>query len=212
MFCLKCDREKFYPMIRKRFPLLIPIGTVMLIAACAVPPSPEGATGTAESPAPALPPPVVATVPATPPSAADRAGATPRRPDTEATMDAAARSLPTAQPASTDPMAATIQLGGGLAPVETVDVVVGDARPPEVNVFVQGYLPDGCTQIKDISQRYDAAASTFFIAITTSRPKGMACIQVISPFHETIPLDITGIGPGTYIVDVNGVADSFILE
>lgn len=187
-------------------------GALLLLAACAAPPAPEGAMGTAEPPTHALPPPVVATIPATPPSAADRAGTTPHKPDVEATMNAAALTPTAAQSIPTDPMATTLQIGGGLAPVETVDVVVGDTRPPEVNVFVQGYLPDGCTQIKDISQRYDAAASTFFIAITTSRPKGMACIQVISPFHETIPLDITGIGPGTYIVDVNGVADSFILE
>jgi hypothetical protein len=205
---------RFLPPVAacRPIPALVAAGTLILLAACATPPAPEGAAGTAESPATALPPPVAATQPATSPSAADRAALTPRRPDTEATMDAAARSLPTVQPASTDPMAATIQLGGSLAPVEEVDAVVSDSQPPEVNVVVQGYLPDGCTQIKDISQRFDPAAVTFFVTITTSRPPGMACIQVITPFNETIPLDVTGVGPGTYIVDVNGVADAFELE
>jgi inhibitor of cysteine peptidase len=49
------------------------------------------------------------------------------------------------------------------------------------------------------------------VSITTFRSPG-ACIQIIAPFEETIPLEVYGLPAGTYTVNVNGVQGTFSLE
>jgi len=49
------------------------------------------------------------------------------------------------------------------------------------------------------------------VSITTFRSPG-ACIQIIAPFEETIPLEVYGLSAGTYMVEVNGVQGTFDLE
>jgi hypothetical protein len=69
-------------------------------------------------------------------------------------------------------------------------------------VVVSGYLSDGCTTLENIEQkRLDEG---FEITITTTRPAGMNCPQVIMPFKEIISLDVSGLKAGTYTVSVNG--------
>jgi inhibitor of cysteine peptidase len=97
----------------------------------------------------------------------------------------------------------------GLATVEEIELLTLESFPVQFFVIARGYLPDPCTEIHHISQKREG--NTFFITIKTYRSPG-ACIQVIAPFEETIPLDVYGFPAGTYNVDVNGVQDSFILE
>lgn len=99
--------------------------------------------------------------------------------------------------------------GVGLATVEEIDILIAESFPVQVFVVAEGYLPDPCTEIYEISQQREG--NTFFITIKTYRAPG-ACIQVIQPFEETISLDVYGLPAGTYTVDVNGVQDSFSLQ
>ncbi len=88
---------------------------------------------------------------------------------------------------------------GSDAVVEELFVDVKDSIPAEVTVSLIGYLPDGCTEIHEIT--YTRDEQTFIINIVTIRPAGdVACIMVIVPFEESISLDVEGLPAGDYNV------------
>jgi hypothetical protein len=78
----------------------------------------------------------------------------------------------------------------------------------ETHVDIIGTLPDSCTEIDDID--HDYADGTVRVTITTSRPEGLVCSQVIKPFKETIQVETGNLYPGnTYTVVVNDEDFSF---
>jgi inhibitor of cysteine peptidase len=97
----------------------------------------------------------------------------------------------------------------GLAQVESIDILILESFPVQVHVLARGTLPDSCTTIDQISKERDG--TTFRVTLITARP-AEACAQVLTPFEETIPLDVYGLDAGTYTVDVNGVTGTFTLE
>jgi inhibitor of cysteine peptidase len=104
--------------------------------------------------------------------------------------------------------------GGGVqydeAPVENVEVMMLESFPLQVQLKVEGYMPDGCTEIE--STEIEQQDNHFEVTITTSRPTDLACTEAIEPFELNIPLDVYGLPAGEYSVDVNGVAASFTFE
>lgn len=100
----------------------------------------------------------------------------------------------------------------GEAVVEKIDVMTLESFPVQINVLASGYLPDGCTTLGDVKQRY--ADGTFDITLESKKPlDSQACTQAIVPFEKTISLSgVVGLPKGTYNVDVNGVTGEFTLE
>ena len=96
-----------------------------------------------------------------------------------------------------------------VATVESVVVNAQSTAPNEVEVTIKGYLPNPCTKITRIEQQRNA--DTFTITLQTVR-EGSTCVQVISPFEETVALDTTGLAPGTYTVSVQDTAITFDLK
>lgn len=97
----------------------------------------------------------------------------------------------------------------GQAVVNSIDVLILESFPVQVNVVARGDLPDSCTRIDEvISQQSE---NTFRVALTTLRQPDLACTQALTPFEETISLNVDGLPAGTYNVSVNGVTDSFTL-
>ena len=97
----------------------------------------------------------------------------------------------------------------GNSTVEKIEIQILESFPVQVNVIVEGYLPDNCTEIDRIMEIRDE--NTFFINIKTKRPADVFCTQVIRPFEETITLDVDGLKAGVYEVNVNSTIDSFEL-
>lgn len=97
----------------------------------------------------------------------------------------------------------------GMANVESIDILIMESFPVQINVIAEGYLPDGCTRIDEI--KTEREGETFNINITTKRPKDAICTQAIESFRETIPLEVQGLTAGNYTVNVNGVTGSFEL-
>jgi inhibitor of cysteine peptidase len=93
--------------------------------------------------------------------------------------------------------------------VEEIDIIILESFPVQVYLVASGYLPDPCTKIYQISREREDYH--FSVSITTFRSPG-ACIQIIAPFEETIPLEVYGLPAGTYTVNVNGVQGTFSLE
>ena len=98
----------------------------------------------------------------------------------------------------------------GLAPVEEVGILMLESFPVQISVFVRGYLPDACTEIGEIV--HQRVSDTFKVTISTVRPKDMMCAEVITPYEESISLDVVGLEAGVYTVDVNGIAATFELQ
>ncbi len=99
----------------------------------------------------------------------------------------------------------------GIAEVEDVDIIIVDSLPAQVSVVARGHLRDGCTEIDEIQQAFDAETNTFFVEITTVRSSDGFCTMALVPFEEQISLAVGDLVAGTYTVDVNGLTDSFTL-
>jgi inhibitor of cysteine peptidase len=98
----------------------------------------------------------------------------------------------------------------GVASVDNVQVLILESFPIQVNVEATGYLPDGCTTIGNVTTRKDG--NTFYLEISTIRPRDALCTQALVPFTKAVPLDVYGLEKGMYAVDVNGKTASFELS
>ncbi|HNR65992.1 MAG: hypothetical protein WAW45_02580 [Atribacterota bacterium] len=96
-----------------------------------------------------------------------------------------------------------------LAPIESIDILVLESFPVQINVLINGYLPNPCYQITRIEKNQEG--NTFYIKVFM-KYNGLICIQTIKPYKETVALDVYGLVAGTYQVDVNGVVGSFTLN
>lgn len=96
------------------------------------------------------------------------------------------------------------------AVVETAKIYIKESFPVQVDVYVTGYLPDGCTRISDTQKNLEG--NVFNVTIMTERPAHMVCTQALVPYEHMFPLDVMGLKAGTYTVNVNGVRETFTLE
>lgn len=97
----------------------------------------------------------------------------------------------------------------GVAAVESIDILILESFPVQVQAVARGNLPDGCTTLNEVT--VERTGNTFQVTITTVRPVGMVCTEALVPFEKVIPLDVYGLPAGTYTVIVNGVSGTFEL-
>lgn len=122
---------------------------------------------------------------------------------------------PTAVSDSTDSISptATQELSQsviGVANVDSIEVLILESFPVQIEIKARGSLPNGCTTIDNVS--IDRAGNEFNVAIATLQDAGQVCTQALVPFEETIPLDVEGLPAGSYQVNVNGRTGSFTLS
>lgn len=98
----------------------------------------------------------------------------------------------------------------GVASVDNVQALILESFPVQVNVEAMGYLPDGCTTIGNVTTQKDG--NTFYVEISTIRPRDALCTQALVPFTKAVSLDVYGLEKGVYTVDVNGKTTSFELS
>ncbi len=98
---------------------------------------------------------------------------------------------------------------GSAATVEGLSVIVLESFPVQVSVTLDGYLPDGCTSIQEITAVREE--QTFTVDIITKRAEDVACTMAIVPFEETISLDTIGLPAGQYTVVSGEFSDTFTL-
>ncbi len=96
------------------------------------------------------------------------------------------------------------------ANVDSIEILILESFPVQVNVRARGDLPDGCTTIDSVDTVKNG--TTFNITITTLRQTDELCTEALVPFEETISLDVLGLSAGTYAVNVNGISGSFTLQ
>jgi hypothetical protein len=94
--------------------------------------------------------------------------------------------------------ASTDEQVGTLAIVDSVSVEEMSAHS---YALVNGNYPDACTKISDVQQLLEG--NSFNITLYTAAPADLMCAQMISPFTVSILLEVGGIGPGEYTINVN---------
>ncbi len=95
------------------------------------------------------------------------------------------------------------------AQVESVEIQVGQTDPNQVNAIVRGNLPDACTKLQNSQVSFKG--DTFQIKLTVTSPANIGCVQIVTPYEETIALDTANLTPGTYTVIANSVSAVFTL-
>lgn len=97
-----------------------------------------------------------------------------------------------------------------LAPIHEVSVNIAESYPPQVFVYIKGGLSDGCTTFRQLTT--ERRGNTIYIEVATQRPKGAICTQVYGFFEQNVNLGSDFTPGGTYIVKVNEVTTSFVMQ
>lgn len=97
-----------------------------------------------------------------------------------------------------------------VAIVESVAVSTTAAFPLQINALVRGSLPSACVEIAKIQQR-QAGNQIWLTVATRSRLDRRFCAAVLTPFEETVTLDLFGLVAGDYTVVANDAQASFTL-
>ena len=97
-----------------------------------------------------------------------------------------------------------------LANVNTIEIMILESFPVQINVAARGEHPDSCTKVDEITTVREG--NTFVVTINAFRPTDAMCAQVITPYEEVVALDVFELKAGVYTVDVNGIRDTFELQ
>ena len=121
-----------------------------------------------------------------------------------------APSTPTPPPILTEEPVTPVIPVTGVAVVQSLEVQILENSPLQVNAIVRGQLPDaGCTTISGVNQTRDG--NTIKLTLTTSTDPLALCTQSLTPFEQVIALDVSNLPPARYIVNINGIEQSFEL-
>jgi inhibitor of cysteine peptidase len=101
------------------------------------------------------------------------------------------------------------QTAPGLLTVSQVDVIIQESFPPQIIAKVDGWLPDGCSEVGDITQQRNGRAID--VTITIRRLTTGACIAIAPQVSRSIRLNGSFAESGTYTVRVNGIEKAFTL-
>jgi hypothetical protein len=96
-----------------------------------------------------------------------------------------------------------------LAPIDEAQVNL-ELLPVQVSVTIRGVMPDACTRVDRFNQR--VSADTIYLRVYVYRPTDRLCAQVLTPYEETLPLDLSELTAGEYVLDVNGITQTLTLE
>lgn len=97
----------------------------------------------------------------------------------------------------------------GDAHVEDISVDLLESFPVQVRVTAYGTLPDGCTEISKVTTVQKG--NMFDVAMTTERDRTAVCTDAVRQFEESTMLPVEGLLAGEYLVNVNGIQETFTL-
>lgn len=81
-----------------------------------------------------------------------------------------------------------------------------DGQAVTVEVLIKGALPDGCTELHDVTQ--ERIAQLINVTLRTRKPQGGLCTTVMRPYRFYLDLD-EGLAEGAYTLKVNDQTKSF---
>jgi hypothetical protein len=110
----------------------------------------------------------------------------------------------------------TFELTGDNIPfkanIKQIDIQILESFPIQVQVLVKGELSNPCQAIDQIQVvRQDNTFNITITTVTNSPSPDIDCPDMLVPFEEVIPLEVTGLKAGIYTVNVNNISDTFEL-
>ena len=93
--------------------------------------------------------------------------------------------------------------------IDQVTVLTEGVPPTEYAVEIRGNLRDGCTEIESVTQTVENGR--IVVTVETFRDPDAICTMALVPFVHVEPLDVEGLDPGEYTVEVHGVTAAFEL-
>jgi hypothetical protein len=96
------------------------------------------------------------------------------------------------------------------APIHEVHVRIAESYPPQVFVYIQGGLADGCTTFNDLTT--ERAGNTLTITVTVRRPKDTMCTAIYTYFEKDVALGSDFVSGETYTVKVNDYVTGFTMQ
>lgn len=100
---------------------------------------------------------------------------------------------------------------GEEATFESIEVLILESFPVQVQVNVTGYLWDGCVTLDEITSARDGFE--FTLTPITHRPAGdVECTEALVPFEASVALEVYGLEAGTYTVLAQEQTATFKLE
>lgn len=109
----------------------------------------------------------------------------------------------------TDDITDQTKLPANLAPINSLAIVNSEGFPVQKILVVKGDLANGCTYINDPKQLRDG--NVFYVQLTT-RTEGEVCTEALVPYEKNIPLNVSNLPSGVYLVNINGREMSFEIE
>jgi hypothetical protein len=98
-----------------------------------------------------------------------------------------------------------------LATIDAMSVTVIETEPVSVTLELAGVFSDPCVSLEPISVTREG--NTFQVVVAEVPPNPAAiCIAAVVPFEVEVPLDVSGLFAGNYLVYVNGDVIDFDLE
>lgn len=97
-----------------------------------------------------------------------------------------------------------------LAPIHEVQINIAESYPPQVMLYIEGGLSDGCTTFHELTKERDG--NVINIRVTTQRPKDAICTQVYGFFEKNLNLGTDFTSGEEYTIQVNDAAHIFIMQ
>ena len=96
------------------------------------------------------------------------------------------------------------------APIHEVRVSIAESYPPQVFVYIKGGLADSCTTFHGLET--ERSGNTITIEVTTQWSKEANCLQVYGFFEKNVNLGTDFTSGETYIINVNDMTTSFVMQ
>jgi len=94
------------------------------------------------------------------------------------------------------------------AQVQSVEITTSKIEPVQIWAIVHGNLSESCATLTD--PQISVAANTIQIKVLSLSPTDRGCIQITTPFEQSVAIDTARLTPGTYTVIANGISTTFI--
>jgi inhibitor of cysteine peptidase len=102
-------------------------------------------------------------------------------------------------------------IAGHQGKITSLEILILESFPVQVQVQVSGYLMNGCVELVDVTAEQEE--DTFVLTLNTRRPAGdVMCTEALVPFDTAVSLDVYGLPAGSYSVVAGDQQAEFNLD
>ena len=94
-------------------------------------------------------------------------------------------------------------------PISEVDLRIVPGFPLQVLTILRGHLPDSCSQLEAVEQRFVPEQRTYRLSASATRSPEVVCAQVLTPFEVRLPIVKAGLAAGEFVVSSEEISVGF---